>query len=75
MDCNWDRTIIMSKGSFDLPENQVNVEFNSKLKDFIEWKQFTVVSGDYARYQCSSNGTPIYDTKKIFKQTSIDEYN
>ena len=64
----------MSKGSFNLPEHQVNVEFNSKLKDIIEWKQFTIISGDYARHQCSSKRIPIYDTKRIFENVSIDEY-
>jgi len=63
----------MSKGSFELPNHQVNVEFNSKLISLIDWKQLTFLSGDYARYQCSSRQIPIYDHKRTFKHVSVEE--
>lgn len=63
----------MSKGSFELPNHQVNVEFNSKLISLIDWKQLTLISGNFARYQCSGKQTPIYDNKRTFKHVSDEE--
>lgn len=76
IDCTWDSTFVMAKGSFEIPEPETRVELNSKLNSLIEWKQLSLVNGNgHVRSQCSNERTPIYDNNKLFGRMFNDEAN
>ncbi|CRL02396.1 CLUMA_CG015399, isoform A [Clunio marinus] len=74
VDCNWDSSFIMAKGSFEVPPD-VRIEMNSKLRDLIEWKQLSLVLGNHERAQCSSERKLIFDNNKLLEKLFNDEAN
>ncbi|KAG5681917.1 hypothetical protein PVAND_011321 [Polypedilum vanderplanki] len=74
IDCIWDSSFVMAKGSFEVPSN-TRIEMNSKLNSLIEWKQLNIISGNHERSQCSNERTPIYDNNKLFERMFNDEAN
>lgn len=64
----------MAKEAFEVPMKPV-VEISSKLKQFIEWKQLNLISGNHERSQCSNERKPIYDNNIFLERIFTDESN
>ena len=75
VDCTWDSSLVLTKGTFVLPKLQPSIEINSKLNGLFEWKQLSLIAGNHEREQCSNERKPIIDNNKFLEKIFNDERN